>query len=477
VVVSDDQPRPSDEVLAALIVSLREELVASGAALRAALERIAELEARLAKNSRNSSKPPSSDGLAKPAPKSLRRGSGRKPGGQDGHPGSTLSQVVVPDREIPHEPVGCGGCGASLRGRPITRIERRQTFDIPPVRVRVTEHQLIERQCRCGVRTCGEPPAGVVAPVQYGPRITAIVVFLYVGQFLSKKRTAQALAELFGTPISEGTVAAMTRRCADGLDGFLDIVRGRLHRAPVVNFDESGLRVAGKLQWVHSASTGRYALIIVHPKRGVAAMDTAGVLPGFTGVAVHDAWAPYDTYTDAVHALCNAHALRELQAVVDLAPAGTWCWADQAGHALTTLNTLVGDAIDAGHTAVDPAALAEQVGYFTSAVAIGLAETSARTGKLMAKHHALARRLHQRHADYLRFTHDFWVPFDNNGAEREIRMVKLRQKVSGCLRTLAGAEQFCAIRSYLATAAKHGITFYEALIQLAEGNVWTPQAD
>lgn len=457
-----------------MIVSLREELVASSSALRVALDRIAELEARLAKNSRNSSKPPSSDGLAKPAPKSLRRGSGRKPGGQGGHPGSTLSQVAAPDLAIAHEPAGCGDCGASLRGRPITRIERRQSFDIPPVRVRVTEHQLIERQCRCGVRTTGGAPAGVTAPVQYGPRVTAIVVFLYVGQFLSKKRTAQALAELFATPISAGTVATMTRRSAEGLDGFCDLVRGRLHDAPVVNFDESGLRVAGTLQWVHSASTDKYALLTVHPKRGVTAMNAAGVLPGFTGVAVHDAWAPYDTYTDAVHALCNAHVLRELQAVTDLAPAGTWCWADQAADALIALNILVSDTITAGHTAADPTLLATQIGYFTAAVAIGQAETSTRTSTLMKKHNALARRLHHRRDDYLRFTHDFRVPFDNNGAEREIRMVKLRQKVSGCLRTHTGAEQFCAIRSYLATAAKHSTQFFQALVMLAEGNPWMP---
>lgn len=470
----DDQLNPSYEVLAALVAVLREELVASGAALAGALERIAELEAQLAKNSRNSSKPPSSDGLAKPAPKSLRHRSGRKPGGQGGHPGTTLSQVATPDRTVRHEPAGCGGCGHSLHGRPITGIVRRQAFDIPPITVRVTEHQLIERQCACGTRTSGAAPAGIAAPVQYGPRVTAIVVYLYVGQFLSKKRTAQALAELFGTPISGGTVETMTRRCASDLETFLDSVRGRLADAPVVNFDESGLRVAGKLHWVHSASTDKYSLIIVHPKRGVAAINTAGVLPGFGGIAVHDAWAPYDTYTDAVHALCNAHALRELQAVVDAAPTGTWCWAQQAIDALVTLNTLVSDAVDAGHDALDPAALAEQIGYLDSAVAIGINETSPRTGTLMAKHNALARRLHHRRTDYLRFTHDFRVPFDNNAAEREIRMVKLRQKVSGCLRTLAGAEHFCAIRSYLATAAKHRTHFLNALVMLAEGDPWMP---
>jgi transposase len=165
--------------------------------------------------------------------------------------------------------------------------------------------------------TTAEAPAGVDAPVQYGPNVAAIVVYLYVGQFLSKDRTARALTELFGIPISPGTVAAMTARAAAGLDTFTGQVRDRLADAQVAHFDETGLRVPGRLHWVHSASTDKYVPITVHDKRGVQAMDAAGVLPRFTGVAVHDGWAPYDTYTQATHARCNAHLLRELQAVLD----------------------------------------------------------------------------------------------------------------------------------------------------------------
>jgi len=211
--------------------------------------RVAELEARLAQNSKNSSKPPSSDGLAKPAPKSLRRKSGRRPGGQAGHEGRALRQVADPDEIVRHEPRVCQCCGRSLTGRPVTFVERRQQFDIPPIGVRVAEHQLVERQCRCGALTRGDGPAGVEAPVQYGPRMTAIIVYLYMGQFLSKKRTAQALAELFGTPVSSGTVAAMAERTAAGLDGFLTVVRDRIAAAELAHFDESGLRVDGRLRW------------------------------------------------------------------------------------------------------------------------------------------------------------------------------------------------------------------------------------
>ncbi|HSV67500.1 MAG TPA: DUF6444 domain-containing protein [Mycobacteriales bacterium] len=232
------QPGPSYEVLAPLVVSLRAELLvvqavaeesrAELAAVRdelaGARQRIAELEAQVKKSSRNSSKPPSSDGLDKPAPRSLRKPTGRKPGGQDGHRGRRLRQVANPDHEVPHEP-GCTGCRRPLAGRPVTGVERRQELDLPLLKAEVSEHQLIERECVCGRRTRAADPEGVTAPVQYGPRIAAVVIYLYVGQLLSKKRTAQALGELFGTPISEGTVAAVTARAADGLGSFLDQVR------------------------------------------------------------------------------------------------------------------------------------------------------------------------------------------------------------------------------------------------------------
>lgn len=438
----------------------------------------AELRRQLGQDSRNSSKPPSTDSpFTKPAPKSLRRRSGRKPGGQPGHPGTTLRQIADPDEVVVHEPHACRDCGAGLAGRPVTALTRRQLFDIPPVTVKVSEHQLIERECRCGTRTRAAAPAGVEGPVQYGPRIAAIIVYLYVGQFLSKKRTAQALAELFATPVSEGTVAAVTARAAAGLDNFLDVVRDRIAAAPVAHFDETGLRVQGKLRWVHSASTGKYSLIIVHDKRGTAAMDHAGVLPAFTGVAVHDAWAPYDTYSTATHALCNAHVLRELQAVTDHSPAGAWCWAEQAADALLDLKHLVDAALavtPTSLTGIEQDAVTEALHRYRSATRIGAGTTAERSTKLQAKHHALARRLINREDDYLRFTTNPAVSFDNNAAEREIRMIKVRQKVSGCLRTLTGAEQFCAIRSYLATARKHDIGFFHALAALAEGRPWMP---
>ncbi len=244
---------PSYDELAALVVQQAQVIAELRERVSVLEAENADLKRRLGTDSTNSSKPPSSGSpFTKPAPKSLRRKSGRKPGGQPGHSGATLALVDNPTERKRHEPGPCGNCSASLTEATEVGIERRQVFDLPPITVRVTEHQLITRRCGCGTTTRGTAPEGVMAPVQYGPRITAIILYLYVAQFLSKKRTAQALAELFGTPVSEGAIAAMTRRAAHGLDEFRAQVGDRIAAAGVAGFDETGLRVAGALHWVTS---------------------------------------------------------------------------------------------------------------------------------------------------------------------------------------------------------------------------------
>jgi hypothetical protein len=316
----------------------------------------------------------------------------------------------------------------------------------------------------------------VDAPACYGPYLAAICSYLYAGQFLSKNRTADALSELFGVPLSGGTVAAFVGRHAADVraSGVLGAIKAALREAQVAHFDETGFRVAARLHWVHSASTGKWSLLTVHPKRGTAAMDEAGILPNFRGIAVHDAWAPYDTYTQAEHALCAAHALRELVAVIEQAPAADpWCWAGQARDALLDLKRLADAARDAGHKGVDHEKKAALVHRLRSAALLGAQRAG--IGKAKDKERALARRLRDRQRDYLRFLDDgFAVPFDNNAAEREIRMLKLRQKVSGSMRTFQGARDFCDLRSYLATAVKHGVRFIDALTMLAERHPWLP---
>src|SRR4051794_27996687 len=312
--------------------------------------RIAELKRQLAASSRNSSKPPSSDGLDKPAPKSLRGRSGRKPGGQPGREGRTLRQVAVPDEVVVHQPGACRGCGGMLvADDPPTGVIRRQVFDIPTITVRVVEHRLISRRCVCGALTCAAGPAGVTAPVAYGPHAAAIAVYLCLGQHLPVERTAGLLAELFGTPMSVGTVAAWTARAAAGLEPFTAAAVAGLAAAELVRADETGLRVAGRLHWLHVATSTLFTVLVCHPKRGKEGIDAAGVLPGFTGTLVHDAFAPYARYSAATHALCNAHLLRELIAVVDSQtvhpPAGAdtpagWCWAQQIIDALLALKAV-----------------------------------------------------------------------------------------------------------------------------------------
>ncbi|HVI35139.1 MAG TPA: IS66 family transposase [Gaiellales bacterium] len=463
---------PSYEQLAALVAA-QERIIAQ---LQA---RIAELRRQLAAPSRNSSKPPSSDGLDKPAPKSLRGRSGRKPGGQPGHEGRTLRQVEKPDEVVVHEPGACAGCGADLPadGEPV-RVFCRQVFDIPKINVRVVEHQLVARRCRCGTLTCAAGPAGAPAPVQYGPHAAAIAVYLCLGQHLPIERTAGLLAEVFGTPMSPGTVAAWTARAAGGLVPFSAAAVAALTEAELVHVDETGLRVAGRLHWLHVASSARFTALFCHRKRGKEAIDAAGVLPAFTGTLVHDAFAPYARYRSATHALCNAHLLRELIAVVDHhtahprtdadTPAG-WCWAQQVIDALLALKAVT----DTG-APPDADTLAAHRRLIVSAALIGASGLGAPPGPIGRRHRALARRIRRRLEDYLRFAIDPRVPFDNNAAERDIRMVKIKQKVSGCMRTLAGAQDFAAMRSYLSTAVKHGRRPFDVLTELTSGNVWIP---
>ena len=461
-----------DELLAARdaeIGLLREQL----AVLQS---QVADLAAQVKANSRNSSRPPSSDGLAKPAPKSLRGKSGRKPGRPKGQPGATMPLSDHPDKVVKHRPKRCGGCGKSLRRGEVTGVERRQVIDIPPVKAEVTEHQVLTLKCGCGCETRADAPDDVPAPVQYGPRIMGAGIYLWHGQFLSRDRACQALAEMFGCAPAPGALAAAARKTAGFLAPALAAITRHLIAAEVAHFDETGFRTAGKLAWVHSASAGKFALFTVHAKRGRDGMKAAGVLPFFAGIAVHDAWAPYDSFDGvAGHALCGAHVLRELTAVTDTGTDLDRTWAQQAIDALLALNEAAEVARQAEKTSIDEDFRNKHEDWYRKAAETGIALNAARSGKLQQKRHALATRMKNRQDDYLRFARDLRVPFTNNPAEQSIRMCKLRIKVSGCMRSMAGAEEFCALRSYLATAARHGIGALEALTRAFQGNPWIPE--
>ena len=463
-------PKPSYDELAAL-VAVRAEVIARLEA------RVAEFEARLKQNSRNSSRPPSSDSpFVKPAPKSLREKGKRRPGRPSGQDGTTLRQVEAPDETVRHEPEVCSCCGAGLARAALAGIERRQVFEVPLVTGYVVEHQIVSRRCRCGQVAKALAPPSVNAPVSYGPRACALALGLWHGQFLARDRVASVMGEVFGLPMAPSVIASLARRAHGGLGEFEQRVREQLAVAPVAGFDETGFRAAAKLWWVHAVQDPRLTLLTLDDKRGRAAMERAGVLPGFTGTAVHDAWAPYDTYTAATHALCGAHLLRELIAVTETGTdgdEGSIAYAKQAITALLALKKLAATAHALG-TRPDPAAVTQQGAAVYSAAELGRRATAGRENKLVAKHHALFLRLRERKDDYLRFVHDPRVPFDNNASERAIRMVKQRIKVSGSMRSEHGARAFLRIRSYLQTTAKNGIGWLQALTDLFHHIPWLP---
>lgn len=365
-----------------------------------------------------------------------------------------------------------GRATAALRRAPVTSVEARQVFDLPEVRLRVVEHRLQHRRCRCGTVTMAAVPDGVGAPVQYGPRVRAVGAYLVGYQHLPYERACETLADLLGAGMSVGTLVSVLRRTSDGLTPFLDAVRGQIAAAAVAHFDETSLRVAGSNAWVHSASTESLSLFYVHASRGHDAIAAAGVLPVFAGIAVHDGYTPYRRYGLA-HALCNAHHLRELAGILDVDRGQSW--ADQMIRLLCEINDTARYAREVGADGIDARLLGAYRDRYQQIINAGKAANPTPAGQRARSPAAnLLARLGGFATDVLRFAHDLRVPFDNSLAERDIRMVKLRQKISGGLRTWAGAETFCAIRSYLSTARKQGLNALEALTQLHNGRVWIP---
>jgi transposase len=472
------EPRPSYEELAALVRVQQAQIEAQARQIEVLQARVVELERRLGLNSRNSSKPPASDGLAKPPPRSLRGRSGRGPGKQPGAPGAALSQVDDPDEVVEHRPATCGGCRRGLVGAPVVGVARRQVFDLPAVRVRVVEHRLLACRCAgCGTVTAGTAPPAVAAPVQYGPGLAATAVYLMVAHHVPVERTAQILADLLGMGVSVGYLAGLLPRTALGLTGFEQRTRAVLRAAPVVHFDESGARVCGRNRWVHVACTPTATLYHLDDKRGQPAIDAAGVLAGLRApqVAVHDGWMPYlkDCYRGVDHALCNAHHLRELTGWAEHDPTRHG-WADTMIGLLRQGNRLAEAARAAGHAALDPPVLADLMHRWQQAITAAYAANPPPPGKGRGPILALVDRMRGFTTEIWRFAHDLTVPFDNNQAERDIRMVKLQPKISGCWRTIPGARTWLTVRSYISTLRKNGIPVLAAIRDALAGNPWMP---
>lgn len=437
---------------------------------------VKELQRRVNQDSHNSHKPPSSDGLKK-RNRSPREKGKRPGGGQKGHPGHRLALVEEPDEIIVHEPGCCQGCGEALTEVAGAWVERRQVVELPVMRATVTEHQRMVKSCpNCQQESVGCFPADVAQTVQYGPRLQAALTYLHVAQLLPYERVCAVLADLCGVTVSEGTLANSLQRCAERLAPIETAIAEALATAEVIHQDETGMRVKGKTVWLHTTSTDTLTSYYYHPRRGRAALEAIGILPQFRGVTVHDSYASYLTYT-CQHALCHAHLQRELMA---LAESGE-TWAAE----LKQLFLDIKKRVDACRLAALTALPTDEHQQFQTRFDHWLAQGEAcppspqpNPGQRGRPKQSPARNLLDRlktqsHA-VLRFMNDFKVPFDNNLAERDLRMMKVKQKVSGCFRSEQGARVFCRIRGYLSTLRKQGLPILPALVSLFQGSPLTP---
>lgn len=439
--------------------------------------RVAELERQVKRNSRNSSQPPSQDGFQKP-PKSLRPKSERPPGGQTGHRGTTLRLREQPDQIVTHTVAQCVGCGQDLQAQPAAHYARRQVFELPVLAFTVTEHRSEHKTCaHCQTLTRAPFPAAVTNVVQYGPRAQAVALYLRDYQLLPQARTSELFADLFGQRLSPGTLGAAQQSGAAALVEVEARIKAGLQAASVAHFDETGLYVAGRRQWLHVASTACLTHYATHAKRGAAATTDIGILPAFHGIAVHDAWAPY-WQAACAHALCNAHHLRELTALVEQ---GGNVWAQALKELLREIKQRVETAQAAGAAGLDAATHEAFSSRYQALLAEGLAQhpaAPATTGQRGRRKQSQARnlllRLQQRATEVLRFMTDWRVPFDNNLAERDLRMMKVQQKISGSFRAVIGAQAFCRVRSYISTVRKHGLNVLSALEQVFTGTPFLP---
>jgi transposase len=462
------------ETLIAIILELQRQLREQAALIQ-------ELRDQLAKNSQNSGKPPSSDGLKKPRTCSLRKKSGRRSGGQKGHQGHTLKMVEQPDHIQVHEASTCSHCATDLQSVEPCGYEKRQVFDVPPMRIEVTEHQAEVKTCPgCGQQVKGDFPSDVTQPVQYGPRFKAQASYLNNYQFIPLARTCELLGDFYGHMPSEAFVLDANATLVDQTEPSLATIKQQLIAADVAHFDESGLQVEGQLNWLHVASTDQLTYYAVHPKRGQVGMKAVGILPEFEGRAVHDHWKSYFTFDDCQHALCNAHHLRELQFVLDQYDQ---TWARQMAQLLLDIKDEV-QAAPLEQTTLSPELLAHFEQRYDELIAQGLKANPPpadppprkRGRKKQSPPKNLLDRLQQFKPQVLAFMYDFRVPFDNNLAERDVRMVKVKQKVSGAFRTRTGAETFCIIRSYISTVRKQGRNVIDAIHDALTGNPFIPYA-
>jgi transposase len=433
--------------------------------ISALLERVEELERRLGLNSSNSGKPPASDGLKKPSRvNNQREKTGRKSGGQEGHEGTNLRQVANPDKVIDHCPLVCAGCGGAVGVEQATGHRKRQVFDIPQPVVQVTEHRAHSYRCPgCGTEAQGVFPDEVTAAAQYGTTVGALVVYLQAWHLIPEDRLAELMADVFGVELATSTIAAMGQRKAQELAGLAAHIEQAVKQAAVKHLDETGYRIGGVLQWLHVASTWLLTCSRTSGKRGA-------MLAGVRGIIVHDFWRPYLTMAGVTHALCNAHHLRELKALIDIEKEP---WA-LAMHHLLRRACHAANLARARRRSLKPACLVWFSTRYERILAQGFAFHDSQPPLVAWGHqsrgrprrrtgHNLLIRLRDHKGAALRFLYDPIVPFTNNQAERDLRMMKVRQKISGGFRSATGAQTFATLRTVLSTARKQGWNILETL--------------
>ena len=447
------------------------------------VDRVQTLEDHLNKDSHNSNKPPSSDGLKEPRKRhthSLRQASGKKPGAQEGHPGHCLEMAEQPDRIEPQRVETCAYCHTSLKEVSVTRVEKRQMVELPPLRLITTEYQAEVKVCpACGKETQAVFPPEVTQPTQYGPDFKAFLAYLNQAQFIPVERINELCEEVFQHSVGGGTLESANGQIATAVAPVNQRIQAHLITTPeTVGFDESGLRVHQKLNWVFSVGTERATYYHVDPKRGQEGIERTGILPKRTGKSLHDDWKPYYTYAQAAHFSCNAHHLRELAFLQEQYPQP---WEGDMAELLKTILKAVNEAKQQGATALTPAQLKDFEARYDALVEAGLAlnpvpeKPEGKRGKpKQPPPKNLLDRLRDHKDAVLGFMKDFTVPFDNNRSERDIRMVKLKQKISGCFRSEEGAQVFAGIRGYLSTARKNGVGAFEALKLAMIGSPYAP---
>ena len=427
--------------------------------------KIKELEGRLHQNSSNSHKPPSSDGLKKVV-KNNRVPTNRKSGGQKGHEGKTLKMVEHPDKIILHSVKGVCDCGKDLEEAEVLRIERRQVFDLPKKLCEVTEHQIEVKRCECGRIHRGE--CELRGNTQYGDTMKGLVVYL-IQQKMSYEQVQQFMEEVFGLPLGGGTIEAANKECYERLEESERQIKEGLLGSKVIHCDETGIRCANKTQWVHVTCNERFTYYFLHPKRGKEAMDEIGILPRYKGNCVHDRWSSYERY-ECEHSYCNVHLLRELKFVEEEMGRR---WAEEMkrvlllGWYMKKRNWLSGKTIDSlmrRYEKVVEKGIEEEQRYDSPIEGI-----KKRGRKKKGKSVRLLEVFIRDREKVLRFIHNKDTPFDNNIAERDLRMVKLKQKVSGCFRTVQGGKIFCRIRSYISSVRKQGYSVLDSIVRALKG--------